>query len=325
MWDFSIGRTIAIVLRTWPFVLLRIAVYSAITMAYVVATGAGAGVGYGIGHVTGSPDGPPGFAVLGGIFGFGLVSFALYWMREYLLYVLKAGHIAVMVRLIDGQPIPNGQSQIAYGRAVTTARFAEANVLFVMDQLIKGVIGAITVILNTISVLLPIPGLRGLIGFVASVIRLSITYVDEIILGYNIRLDSAEPWETARRGLVLYAQNGRAIIRNALWLAVIMWGLTLIIFLLSLTPATAILYLMPGQLAGWSFVMAIVFAWAFKAAVIEPFAIAALMQVYFRQIEGQTPNPEWDAKLSDVSRQFRDIKDRAIATLRSEADSLARR
>ena len=89
------------------------------------------------------------------------------------------------------------------------------------------------------------------------------------------------------------------------------WLLAIAVFLVMLAPAAAILYMMPGQLAGWSFVLAIVFAWAIKAALIEPFAIAALMQVYFRTIEGQVPDPEWDRKLSDASSHFRELKDRA--------------
>lgn len=126
-------------------------------------------------------------------------------------------------------------------------------------------------------------------------IRLSLTYVDEVVLAYNVRLDSDEPYKTARRGVILYAQNGKVMIKNAVWLALFLWGLAFLVFLVMLAPAAAILYAMPGQLAGWSFVLAIVFAWAVKAALLEPFAVCALMQVYFRTIEGQTPNADWDA------------------------------
>ena len=45
-----------------------------------------------------------------------------------------------MVHLIDGRDVPDGQGQIAYAQAVVKERFAEANVLFVLDQLIKGAI-----------------------------------------------------------------------------------------------------------------------------------------------------------------------------------------
>ncbi|TIO55897.1 MAG: hypothetical protein E5Y00_26445, partial [Mesorhizobium sp.] len=227
------------------------------------------------------------FALWGGIVGFGVVSISVYWIREYILYVLKAGHIAVMVHLIDGQDVPDGQGQIAYAREVVTKRFAEAKILFVVDQLVKGAIRAITGLIGGIAAFLPIPGLSGLVSFINTVIRLSLTYVDEIILGYNIRTNSNSPFETARQGVVLYAQNGKLMVKNAVWLAVIMWGVSFVIFLLMLAPAAAILWAMPGQLAGWAFVLAIVFAWAFKAAFIEPFAIASLMQVYFATIEGQ--------------------------------------
>ena len=141
MWDFEIGRTLGIVVRTWPFVLLRIVVYFGITLVYIASTGAGAGVGYGVGHILGD-GGPLTFALWGGIFGFGLVSMLFYWLREYILYMVKAGHIAVMVHLIDGREVPGGQNQIAYAKEVVTRRFAETNILFVVDQLVKGAIRA---------------------------------------------------------------------------------------------------------------------------------------------------------------------------------------
>ena len=86
---------------------------------------------------------------------------------------------------------------------------------------------------------------------------------------------------------MLYAQNGKTMVKNAVWLAIIMWVLAIVVFIVMLTPAAAIVYYMPGALAGWSFVLAIILAWAVKAALLEPFAIAALMQVYFKVIEGQ--------------------------------------
>ncbi len=314
MWDFEIGRTLGIVIRTWPFVLLRIVVYFGITVAYIVSTGAGAGIGYGVGHIWGE-DGPFTFAMWGGISGFGLVSMLFYWLREYILYLVKAGHIAVMVQLIDGRAVPGGQSQIGYANAVVRERFVEANVLFVLDQLIKGVLRVITGIIGGFAAFLPIPGLQGIAKFVNAVIRMSLTYVDEIILGYNIRRQSTAPFETGRQGVVLYAQNARRMLKNAVWLTVMTWLLGLIVFFLTLAPAAAILYAMPGELAGWAFVLAIVFAWAFISAFIEPFVIAALMQVYFQAIEGQTPDPAWDMRLSETSKHFRELKDRALASV----------
>lgn len=301
--------------RSWPFIVLRMLVYFGITMAYIVATGTGAGVGYGFGQVSSDPDGPFAFAFWGGIAGFALASFVVYWIREYILYIVKAGHVAVMVHLLDGREVPGGRGQIDYAVAVVKQRFAEANALFVLDQLIKGVIAAVTGLVGGVAAFLPIPGLDGLVKFVNAVVRMSLTYVDEIILGYNVRTGSDRPFETARQGVVLYAQNGGAMLKNAVWLSVIVWGVSFVIFLLMLAPAGALVYMMPGQLGGWAFVFAVVLAWAFKAAFIEPFAIASLMQVYFKVIEGQVPDPGWDQKLADASSKFRELKDRALASV----------
>src|SRR3954453_1016781 len=163
MWDFDIGRSVSIMMRTWPFIVFRMIVYFGITLAYILATGTGASVGYGIGHISTDPDGPLSFALWGGIVGIGVVSIALYWIREYILYVVKAGHITLMVHLINGREVPNGQDQIAYAKDVVKERFAEANILFVVDQLVKGAIRAITGLIGGIAAFLPIPGLGGLV------------------------------------------------------------------------------------------------------------------------------------------------------------------
>ncbi len=39
MWDFDIGRTVGIMARTMPFILLRMADYFGITLAYIAVAG----------------------------------------------------------------------------------------------------------------------------------------------------------------------------------------------------------------------------------------------------------------------------------------------
>jgi hypothetical protein len=157
MWDFSIGRALGLMLKTSPFVLLRVAVYFGAALAYVLVTGAGAGIGWGIGGF-----GDSGFqastTIWGGVIGFGVVGVVMYLAREYVLYIVKAGHIAVLVKLLDGEQMPEGRSQIAYARQEVTKRFAQASVLFGVDQLVKGVLRAITGLVRGIVSILPIPG-----------------------------------------------------------------------------------------------------------------------------------------------------------------------
>jgi hypothetical protein len=308
MWDFSVRRALGLMAQTAPFIVFRVIVYAGIAIAYVVVTGVGAGVGWGVGailHDEGSG------AVWGGIGGFGLTAGTIYFLREYILYIVKAGHIAVLVELMEGKQIPGGQGQIAYAQGVVRERFVEASVLFGVDQLVKGVLGAILGLLQGITSLLPIPGLQNVVGAIRAFLRIAVGLLDEVILGYAIKTRATNPWQSAQTALVLYAQNYKVMLKNAAWLTIITYGLSIIVFLVMLAPAAALVWALPGAWTAGGFIFALIFAWAVKAALIEPFAIAAMMDTYFRVIEGQSPDPEWDERIGQVSKKFNQLKERA--------------
>ncbi|MEQ1901117.1 MAG: hypothetical protein ABL866_10330 [Devosia sp.] len=310
MWDFSIQRSLGLMLRTAPFILFRIVVYAGIAIAYVLVTGVGVGVGWGVGAF-GDFDFRAAAMLWGGIIGFALTAGTIYFLREYILYLVKAGHIAVLVELLDGRDVPQGQNQITYASSIVRERFSEASVLFGVDQLIKGVLGAILGLVQGVTALLPIPGLQNIVGLIRAFLRIAIGLVDEVILGYGIRTRATNPWQSARTALVLYSQNYKVMLKNAAWLTIITYGVALVVFLLMLAPAAALVWFLPGAWSAGGFVFALIFAWAVKAALIEPFAIAAMMDVYFRVIEGQSPDPAWDERIGQVSRKFNQLKEKA--------------
>lgn len=319
MWNFSLGTTFSLLMQTWPFLALRFVVFGGIALLFLAVTGSGALIGYGIG--SGFYDETSGyqFGIYGTIGGFIASGLIFRLIRQYILYMVKAAHIAVLVRLIDGEPLPEGSSQVSYGRQIVTDRFAEANVLFALDLLIKAVVKTIGKILSGIGAFIPIPGLQQIIGIINAIIETSVTFVDEIILAYNIRTESDNPWQSSRHALVLYAQNGKTMVKNAAWLTFFLFGLSLLIFLILVAPLAALFAAAPGTTAAYGIIAAVVFAIFVKETLIEPFAVAALMQVYFQTIEGQTPDPEWDSKLAGMSDKFRELKDRAIGATGSPA------
>lgn len=319
MWDFSIGGALGMMMRTLPFIIFRMAVYFGIAVGYILVTGTGAGIGYGIGGF-GEADFQATSTFWGGAIGFGIFGAIMYWIREYILYVVKAGHIAVLVELIDGKPTPGGKRQISHASDVVKQRFAQTSVLFGLDQLIKGVIGAITGLVRGVLTILPIPGAQQLASILHAFLRVAIGFIDEVILAHAIRTGSTNPWGSAKEALVLYGQNYKVMLKNAAWLAIFVYGLGFVVFLVMLAPAALVVYLMPGAWSAGGIVFALLFAWAVKAALLEPFAIACLMQVYFRTIEGQQPDPEWDARLEQMSAKFRELKARALDGARGQAD-----
>ncbi len=309
MWDFRIGTALGLMAKTLPFILFRLAVYFGVALAYVLMTGVGAGVGWGIGGF-----GDEGFRAAstfwGGVAGFGIVGVIMYVLREYLLYMVKAGHIAVLVELLEGQSLPQGRSQIQHATASVKERFGQASALFAVDQLIKGVLKTLTGLVRGVFRLLPIPGAQQFLRVVQMFLRIAVGFIDEVILAYSFRTRAENPWGASREGLVLYGQNLKPMFKNAAWLALIVYGLSFLIFLVLLAPAAAVAYLIPGGWSATGVVVALLFAWSVKVAVLEPFAITCMMQAYFKTIEGQTPDPEWEAKLDGLSAKFRKLKNR---------------
>jgi hypothetical protein len=322
MLDFRTGQVLGLLLRTLPFVLLRLAVYIGITVAYILAVGIGSGFGYIAGKVGGSGAGGAGW---GGFIGFAIVSGLLFWAREYLLYLVKAGHIAVLVELMDGRTIPGGKSQIDYGTSIVKQNFATSSMLFGLNQLLRGILNAFNRVTVSIASWLPIPGLDGLVKLVDSVISTAVRHLDQVILAQILRAGAKaaasndavvnpgaiNPWAVARDSVVLYAQNYKSVLKNAAFLTLAIWALTLLIFLVVFAPVAALIGLFHVHAGIWPFVLALVAAWSLKSALIDPFAMVALLQVYDKVTEGQTPNPEWIAKLEGISSKFRELTQKA--------------
>jgi len=316
MWDFSISRSFGLMIRTLPFVLLRLAVYLGVALAYIAATGTGAGIGWGIGAF-GDADFRVSATMIGGGIGFAIVGAVMYALREYLLYMVKAGHIAVMVELLTGRPMPDGRSQIGHAQASVRARFAEASTLFAIDQIVRAVVRAITRLVR--GILSIVPGLEKLAGVVQAFLNIAVGLIDEVIIAHAFATKSTNPWDSAREALVLYAQNNRNMLKNAAWITAITYAVLGIVFLVVLGPAILIARALPGEMEVAGVVFALVIAWALKAALFEPFAVACLLQAFFRATQGQSLDPAWEARLDTLSDKFRQLRDRAAKTFSPEA------
>ena len=93
--------------------------------------------------------------LLGWVWAVGLLAVAGSLWRfvvRYMLYLIKAAHIAVLTELITKGSIGNGtESMFAYGKRVVTERFGQVNAMFALDLLIAGIVGAFNRTLNWVS------------------------------------------------------------------------------------------------------------------------------------------------------------------------------
>lgn len=320
MRDPSIETSRSLVLRTAPFLLIRVAVYFGIAAAFVVAAGGGAGIGLGIGTLAGPAGRAPG-AFWGAIAGLAFVGGMYGWLRESILYLVRAGHVAAMAAALAAKKRTGNSGRVSQAMNLVQQRFRDIGVLFEMNRLVQ----------NTVAAMASLPGVRGSslpAGIQASpaltgiVLRGTNGFLNEIVLARLFRLTTKNVWAGTRDTLVLVAQNHVLVLPQAMRLAAIVYGAVLAIFLISFIPAAALARTFPGEPTAIAFPLAAIFAWSVKQALLDPVAAALLLPGAFRAIEDQSPDPDWEAALAEVSQDFSEIKARAAAAPRGPRRSI---
>lgn len=295
--------------KTTPFIILNLIVYgifAAITLIYFLIIG---GLCYMIHSI----------AAIIFLSGIGIYGVVVYYAREYILYLIKAAHIAVITELVLKGSLPEGQSQVEYGKKMVKDHVKDVSILFGIDQLVKGILKSLNRLVLSIASWLPLPGLDKLAQFVMTIINLSVTYIDEAILSYSLSKKDANPWISAKEGIVLYAQSYKEILKNALVIGVLGLVSFFAFVLILMIPGLGLQALFPGVKTAIGISM-IIIAYLIKLALYNPLALCTMILTYHRAIKGQVPNPEWEQKLEAVSSKFRRLKDKASQWVSSKGE-----
>lgn len=298
----NFAEALKILLKTIPYLVLRLVVYLLV----------GVGIGIYLACVVLLAKIFGGIGGLIFLIGLGVMWGLLRLVKNYLLYLVKAGHVAVVTELIHKGKLPEGVNQVKYGRKIISGMFKSVSALFVVDQLVNGILRAVNRSVVRIAEMLPIPGMEGLAKIVTIILNFAVTYVDESILSYNVARPEENAFESAKNGLILYAQNWKPILKTAVGLAFVNMFAFVVLFVALLFPF-APLALMATS-GGWKFfwfAMAFVLAYCLKLALVNPFSLVAMIITYNKSVEGQVPSPEWESRLDTISAKFRDLKVKA--------------
>lgn len=307
--SLRLGAAFNLLRQTWPILLVRLGasiVFWLVAIIYFLILG---GISFLIGQA---------IQILGVIVFFvGLIGVgALYQLAyKYVFFMLKAAHIAVMGELLANEQLPEGMGQLNYGREKVTERFGEMNAMFVVDELVTGVIKAFTRTVYQVASFLPGDTLDTLIKVVNRVIEFAMSYIDEAILARSFYRERESIWENARDGLVLYAMVWKPILMNAIALMIISYIPFVVAIILFSAPVGFFIAIFNSSLAGWSIILTLVLAWLVKVAIGDSFAMAAIISTYYHETQGLTPNPEMAGRLESVSDKFRELTERAGESL----------
>jgi hypothetical protein len=304
----DLSTAFGLVLRTLPYALGRFAVLFATSLVtlvwYVVTFGGWALLARAIHPLAGL------VWFIAGCFMYGYL-----WktLVRYFLYMLKAGHIAVLTELVTrGQIGEANEGMFDYGKRVVTERFGQMNAMFALDLLVHGVVRAFNRTLDWIAGLLPVPGLRDVMGVVNAIVYSAASFVDETILSYSLARGDNDVFRSSRDGLIYYAQNSKEVLKTGIWIVVLDKVSTFIAWIVMLAPALLIAAMLPASVKGIGFlftlVMSALFTWNLRAAFLEPLFLTMIIIKFHVSVHGQAINLEWDEQLSQLSGKFVELK-----------------
>ncbi|MEZ4459120.1 MAG: hypothetical protein R3E66_05230 [bacterium] len=301
-------QAVSLVTRTLPFIGVNAAVYGAFFVLSLIWFGIWGGLAFLFGKL--------GIGVLSTlcvIVGFGAGAGVVKFAQRYLLYMVKGAHIAAMTELLKNGTLPDGMNQYAYGKATIEKHFKDVSILYGVDTLVTASLRALQRKVLSFTSWLPLPdGARDLVRMVTEILNRALGYVDEAILSYAIYRGEENIWDSARHGIILYAQSYKPILITAAKVWVLSKVIGFVLFAVFMIPAVAVLMFVksvPFQII--AVVLAFVASWAFKAALFEPFALAYNLVTFHHSIVGQVPDPEWDERLGAVSSKYRELVGKA--------------
>jgi len=267
-------------LRTMPILLVRLGVYVVFWLVAMIYLGIAGGLAFLVGKAV------PFLGVI--------------------LFLVALGGTVPLYSLAK-----KGANQLQWGKDRVQERFGEASIMFVVDELVEGVIRAFTGAVYSIAAFLPIDALRSLANMINRVIRFALSYVDEAILARTFWRKEGSVWANARDGVVLYGMVWKPLLLNAVALMLLSYIPFLLVMLLFSAPISALLSAISPTVAGWSIIATLLLAYLVKVAVGDAFAMTAMVASYQREIEGLQPDAQVTAKLEQVSDKFRELQRRA--------------
>lgn len=309
-----IGETTKIFTKTLPFALVRTGIYLAFGTAALIYLGLLFGFMALVSKVGGSVGTFIGLLVfvagLGG--GYGLIHLA----REWLLHLLKAGHVAVVTAFLTDGKLPKGKSQYEIGKQLVTEQFVDVNVLFVVDGLVKGSVRGFNRTIDNLMDMIPLPGMQSVAKWAGRIVDMAVNFIDETVLSYSLSKGDKNVWNSAMEGVVLYAQNYKQVLKNAAAMALLAWASYAVLVLALGIPFWPAAYAFGtgghSILQGVFVLTPFVLGFVLKLSLVNPFAMISVLVTFHRNALGQPISPEWQGRIEAASDKFRELKQKAL-------------
>ena len=297
-----------IFVKTMKFTWLKLALggITIVAMAILVA------IFLGIGSLLGEA----GFAV-GLVLSVISIGVARMLILIYFGYLIKAGHIAIIMQASTTGHIPENQFEVA--KQMVTERFATSTIYFGIDRLISGTVKQLQGIVSKVGDLLGkvIPGMDFITAILNAFINISLGYIDECCLAYTFYQREQNAFKSAADGVVIYYQNWKVLLKNAAMTALMVVGFTLFFTIVMFLLLAGIFKLFDGSLF-IAFIIAFVIALALKNAFLDSFILIRTMVAYMQVAPTTVITHDLYGKLCGISSKFKSLFNKSTETQQAQ-------
>lgn len=302
--------------KTLPFFIARIIVYGIFGAAALIFLGMMMGIGFIVVKMFGESSGA--FLILM-ILAFGVIYGGLRFVERYVLYIVKMGHVSVIVELLRIGKIPEGKGQVAYGKEQVMNNFGTTNVAFALDNMVHAAVRQIQRWIMRVGDMFSfIPGSKNIVGILNTIMSVALNYIDEAIVSYIfVRKSEGRDetvWKSAADGVVLYAQSWKGILKTAVGSVVFIYLFNMIIFLIFAFPLMLVSKLITANTPDAGFLFgalalmgAYVITTVLKRALMDPLVTIAMIRSYQMSIRNIEPSMDLHHKLQGVSKKFKNL------------------
>lgn len=234
------------------------------------------------------------------------------FFKRQVFSILEANYLAVLAELATHEKVPVTKFQIRFARKKVAQKFG--NRQRICDAYLR-----LHKSLNEILVASPPPLEMGAqqsqVHFLnirqASSKGWLINLVSSLLVSHCFLKKDEILWENLRESLILCAQNFKKIYRSSIYMYLLTLSFSIAYFLILLPPFLGLSAFLPS-LKLYFLISAFIMTWAFKKILLDSFALAMLVSEFRKIVEGQSPDPQWDKRLAGISKDFFEIKRRAI-------------
>ena len=300
------AKATGIYIKTMPFVLVRMGIGLFLGIASIAYFGVIGWLAYTFvdaGTVSGW------VAIVGLLIAFVLFVKAWRLFVRYALYLVKAGHIAVIAHIVQTGATPS--NQLSYGTGQVKEHFTEASALFAVDMVVKSVIKQFNRRVLSVSNLVSfVPNLKQLIEFVGRAVAIAASYIDEAIIAYMFLSEEENRWRAASDGLVLYAKSWKPVLMSTMLIVVGLYGATIALFL-AFTPLAGILsgFSTGFELAGWIVIGGLLVT--IYTGLLKPWVKTVVITTFLIESRDESPDTKTRQYIEERSAKFRELLEEA--------------